>query len=175
MIATTAAVLALIVTAAAFAARHRWHQAMRTAFAACLVAALYTVALLVVSATASPRTLATGEWKCFDDWCVSLTSAVRSGDTVQVVLAVRNQGRRRQAPDTPRVWLVRRGRPERVVVPELSAPVAGGSTRELPPIQVTSTAAQRSLLLVTEGGFPSRLVIGDENSLLHPRLAWRLK
>jgi hypothetical protein len=101
LIATTATVLALIVTAAAFAARHRWHQAMRTAFAACLVAALYTVALLVVSATASPRTLATGEWKCFDDWCVSLTSAVRSGDTVQVVLAVQNQGRRQQAPDTP--------------------------------------------------------------------------
>lgn len=136
--------------------------------------ALYALVLVGVSVTTPAGSLAAGEWKCFDDWCVSLTSVVRTGDTVQVVLAVRNQGRREQAPDTPRVWLDHQGRREEVLVPGLGSRVAGGATRELPPIQLTTPAAEGPRLLVTEGGFPSVLVIGDENSPLHPQSAWQL-
>ena len=174
LIGTGLLVLALAVTVVACAARGRRHQALGAAAAALVLVALYAVALVGVSATAPSRTLATGTWKCFDDWCVSLTSAVRSGDTVTVTLATRNQGRRQQAPDTQRVWLLHNGVRDEVIVSGLAAPVAGGTTRDLPPRRVTAPGGDDAQLLVTEGGFPSALVIGDDNSPFHPQPAWPL-
>ncbi len=173
LIGATLLVLALGVAALTFAARGRWRRSLRAAFTAGLLVTLYAVALVGVSATAPARSLATGEWKCFDDWCASVTSATRTGEIVQVDLAVRNQGRREQAPDTPQVWLVHDGRRDKVVLPALESRLPGRSSQHLR-VRVVAPATEHPLLLVTEGGFPSALVIGDENSPLHPQPAWQL-
>lgn len=173
LIGTTLLVLALGMAVVTFAARRQWRRSLRAAFTAGLLVTLYAVALVSVSVTSPARSLTTGEWKCFDDWCASVTSAVRTGDVVQVDLAVQNQGRGEQAPDTPRVWLVRQGRRDAVVVSGLESGLPGRSSRHLR-IQLVAPETENPLLLVTEGGFPSALVIGDENSPLHPQLAWRL-
>jgi hypothetical protein len=174
LIATALVVLALLVAVVAFAARRRWARSLRALSALGLVLALYAAALLGASLIAPHRTLRIGQWKCFDDWCASVTSAVRTGDTVQLSISVRNQGRRRQAPDTPRMWLIDDGRRDEVSVPGLASAIAGRFTVTLPPIALTASSTGRPMLLVTEGGFPSGLVIGDENSPFHPQRAWQL-
>lgn len=174
LIATALVVITLVIAALALAARRRWPRSLRALSAAGLVLTLYTAPLLGASLTAPHRTLRTGQWKCFDDWCASLTSVVRTGDTVHLSISVTNQGRRSQAPDTPRMWLVQNGRRDEVSVPGLASAIAGGFTRTLPTIGLTAPTTRRPMLLVTEGGFPSMLVIGDENSPFHPQQAWPL-
>lgn len=174
LIGTTLLLFVLVVAAVGAAARRRWHRSLTAGLAVALLVALYAVALVGVSVTTPDRGLTSGEWKCFDDWCVWLTSAVWTGDTVQVALAVHNQGHREQAPDNPRAWLLHHGQRDEVLVPGLGARLASGFTRNLPPVRLNTPAAERPLLLVTEGGFPSVLVIGDDNSPFHPQPAWQL-
>ena len=101
---------------------------------------LYAVALVGVSATSPARSLTTGEWKCFDDWCASVTSAVRTGDLVQVDLAVQNRGRGEQAPHTPRLWLVHHGRRDMVVLAGL-AQLEHAAHHEVPAVFVAEVEA----------------------------------
>jgi hypothetical protein len=174
MIGAVLLVVALFVAALAFVIGRSWVNARMAASVAAGTVILYGAALVVVSVASPARTLAVGEWKCFDDWCASVTSVSRTGDSVTVVLSVQNQGRREQAPDTPRVWLIRNGHREEVIVPGLNARVPGGSVRRLPTMALTAPASESPQLVVTEGGFPSRLVIGDDNSPFHPQPAWAL-
>jgi hypothetical protein len=162
-----AAVLVLVV-------RRSWRSARVTSMVAGVIVIAYAAALMVFSVTAPARSLAMGEWKCFDDWCASVTSVTRTGDAVLVSLSVQNRGRREQAPDSPRVWLVHHGVRDEVIVPGLSSRVPGGSVRPLPQIRLVSPASDSPQLVVTEGGFPSRLVIGDDNSPFHPQPGWPL-
>jgi hypothetical protein len=142
--------------------------------AVAIVVLSYAATLLSVSVATPAHDLAIGEWKCFDEWCVSISSADRLGDLVQVELSVQNRGRREQAPDTPRAWLLHNGRRDPLEVPELTSRIPGGSTRRISPIQVTVPAQEHPQLLITEGGLPSILVIGDDNSPFHPQPAWPL-
>ena len=80
----------------------------------------------------------------------------------------------RTGANTPRAWLLHGAERDELDVPELASRVPGGSTRELPPIRIVLPAAERPQLLVTEGGLPSLLVIGDDNSPFHPQPAWPL-
>jgi len=162
-----AAVLVLVV-------RRSWRSARVTSMVAGVIVIAYAAALMVFSVTTPVRSLTMGEWKCFDDWCASVTSVTRTGDSVLVSLSVENQGRREQAPDSPRVWLVHHGVRDEVIVAGLSSRVPGGSVRQLPEIRLVSPASDSPQLVVTEGGFPSRLVIGDDNSPFHPQPGWPL-
>jgi len=176
-LALVAAVLlaaALLVATLTFAVRRRWRQSSITGLALVAVMAAYGASLVGVSIFTPTRELAIGEWKCFDDWCASVTSATRSGDAIEIELSVQNRGRRAQAPDTPRAWLLHGAERNELDVPELASRVPGGSTRKLPPIRIVLPAAERPQLLVTEGGLPSLLVIGDDNSPFHPQPAWPL-
>jgi hypothetical protein len=166
--------LALLIGAVAFLVGRSWNSALVAAILAGAIVVLYAVALVVVSVATPSRSLAPGEWKCFDDWCASVTSVTRTGDVVLVSVSVQNQGRREQAPDTPRLWLLHNGRRDQVLVAGLTSRVPGGSVRLLPQIRLVSAASENPMLVVTEGGFPSRLVIGDDNSPFHPQPAWPL-
>jgi hypothetical protein len=139
-----------------------------------IVVLVYGAALVAVSVATPAHDLADAEWKCFDEWCVTITSTNRTGDLVQIELSVENRGRREQAPDTPRAWLLHNGRRDPVDVPELASRIPGGSTRRIPPIRVMAPAQEHPQLLITEGGLPSILVIGDDNSPFHPQPAWPL-
>jgi hypothetical protein len=167
-------VAVLLVAALAYAARRRWRRLGVTLAVLAVVVASYAGTLVAVGVSAPTRDLAIGEWKCFDEWCVTLTSATPRGDAIEVVLAVQNRGRREQAPDSPHAWLLLDGQRNELVVPELGARIAGGSTRQLPPLLVSAPTTQHPRLLITEGGFPSVLTIGDDNSPFHPQPAWPL-
>jgi hypothetical protein len=168
-------VVGLLLAMLVLGVRRSWRSARTAAMVAALVVFVYGVALLVVSVTTPARSLAIGDWKCFDDWCASVTSTTRTGDEVLVTVSVQNRGRREQAPDTPRVWLVHNGRRDQVAVAGLTSRVPGGSVRQLPPLRLVSPASEGPQLVVTEGGFPSRLVIGDDNSPFHPQPSWSLR
>jgi hypothetical protein len=174
LVAAALLVAVLMVAGLTYAARRRWRQSAMTMVVLAVVVTAYGVSLVVASASAPARDLAIGEWKCFDEWCASLTSVIRSGSAVEVVLSVQNRGRREQAPDTPRVWLLHDGRRDQLDLPDLASRIPGGSTRQLPGIRVVAPATDRPRLLVTEGGLPSVLVIGDDNSPFHPQSAWPL-
>lgn len=167
-------VVAVMVSALVLVVRRSWRSARVASLVAVVIVIAYAAALMGVGVTAPARSLAIGEWKCFDDWCATVTSTTRTGDVVLVSLTVQNQGRREQAPDSPRVWLVHHGVRDEVIVAGLTSRVPGGSVRALPQIRVVSPASESPQLVVTEGGFPSRLVIGDDNSPFHAQPAWPL-
>ena len=87
---------------------------------------------MVVRAATRTRNLMVGEWKCFDDWCASVTSVARTGDAVLVTPSVRNPGRWEQAPSPPRVWPVHDGHRDQVTLAGLTSRIPGGSLRQLP-------------------------------------------
>ncbi len=174
LLATCLLVPGLVVVAVLSAVRGRRRRAAAASILAAVLVAAYGAGMLVASTIATTRDLRVGEWKCFDEWCATLTAAPRAGDDVQVVLSLRNSGRREQAPDSPRVWLVHGPVREEVVVPDLGSRIAGGGTRQLPAVHLRAPLPEQPLLVVTEGGFPSFLVIGDDNSPFHPQRGWRL-
>lgn len=167
-------VVTLLLGVVVFAVQKSWSNARFAGFGAGATVIVYAVALLVVSVATPARSLTVGEWKCFDDWCASVTSVTRTRDAVLVTLSVRNQGRREQAPDAPRVWLVHAGHRDQVMVAGLASRVPGGSVHQLAPIELTAPTTESPRLLVTEGGVPSLLVIGDDNSPLYPQPSWPL-
>ena len=62
-------VVALLVAVGAYAVRKSWTNARVAALVAGLLVIVYWAALVVVDVATPARSLAIGEWKCFDDWC----------------------------------------------------------------------------------------------------------
>jgi hypothetical protein len=174
LIGTALVVLALITAGAVLCIRGSWARARATGIVAAAVLAVYSLALVGVGIASPARSLALNEWKCFDDWCATVTSVTRTGDDVVVSISTRNQGRREQAPDTPRVWLVHNSRRDEVSVPELASRVPGGTLRQLREVRLSVPSSEGPVLVITEGGFPSRGVIGDDNSPFYRQPAWLL-
>jgi len=168
----TAAVL--LVAAVVLAARRQRRLSGLAGMILAISVLCYSTALVAVSVATPAHDLAIGEWKCFDEWCVTITSTHRTGDLVQVELSVQNRGRREQAPDTPRAWLLHNGLRDPIEVPDLTSRIPGGSTRRIALTPMTVPAQEHPQLLITEGGLPSFLVIGDDNSPFHPQPAWLL-
>lgn len=191
-------VVSVVVLAIALATRH-WQFVRRVSLVGVTWLLIYAVALLVVSWVTPQQTLAMGQEHCFDDMCFSVTQAriansvtsqdgashVAQGAYYIVTVQLRNKARRQpQKPDSPGAYLVdssghtyqlaRDGRQaigqearwdERLQPDERQ-------TREL--VFDAPTNAGPFSLVVTEGGWPSALVIGDENSPFHQKTAMRL-
>jgi hypothetical protein len=170
----------LLARAAILALLRRFASARRALQYAAAVAAIYLAALLLVSLTSHERRLALGEDQCFDDWCTSVTKIEQRRPQTVVLLRVTNQARRvRMRPDNPHIE-VRDARGESFApamddgVP-LDKTLGPGESFtkqivfELPP------ATERPVFVVTEGGWPSRLVIDDENSFFHLKTVTPLK
>lgn len=177
MILAVLAVVALAVSAGISVVRRQPHHAARRAAYAGMIVVIYAVMMLVVSLASRPATLADGDWKCFDEWCVTLvsTSPVSPPGTGQhLVIQVHNKGRRAQQPDAPQAFIVRDGHQVPVTISNLAGRIGGGSVVTLPVTVHLTGPAVSAQLLITEGGFPSRLTIGDENSPWHARQSWQL-
>jgi hypothetical protein len=177
LILTVLATVVLLVATLVAAVRRRARLALRCGAAVAVVVAAYTVALIAVGAASRPRTLADGQWKCFDDWCVTVASVAPSATGRDVTLQVRNAGRARaQRPDSPRARLDPAGRP--LEVDGLDQRLQPGQTATLrvsvPRPEPTGSSSPDTRLVVTEGGWPSRVVIGDENSPWHADAGWTL-
>ena len=125
---------------------------------------LYTVSLLTVSLASTPRTLADGQWKCFGEWCATLESSSPSSGELRLVIGIRNNARGAQRPDAPHAYLTGNGHRTSLAVPGLAQRLDSHDEKTL---YVTVPLPPRAThLLITEGGFPSVLSIGDENSPL---------
>ena len=161
------------VMAAAALMRHHPTSARRRFVAAATLVLLYTAALVTAGVASRPGVLSAGDWKCFDDWCITVRSTTATATGRRVTLEARNAGRgRAQRPDSPHVVLEPAGRPPvPVPVTGLDQQLNPGQTAALT-CEVTWTGPGR--LIVTEGGWPSRLVVGDENSPWHAHAGWNL-
>jgi hypothetical protein len=170
-------VVGSLLAAASFVRGHR-RRAAHHGVAVLTAVAVYTVALTVVGVGSSPRHLALGQVKCFDDWCVTLRSiAAVAGhdDARQVTLVVSSRARRiSQRPDNPAAYLMTNASTTPILLPGLDQRLQPGQEVQLHTRITIPAAAHDPRLLVTEGGFPSHLVIGDENSPWHAKATWPL-
>jgi hypothetical protein len=156
---------------------HR-RQAGRRLLCVAALMIIYSLILVVVSLISRPRTLAWGQWKCFDNWCVTVASSTvlqgRSPDH-RVTVYIRSTARRRaQRPDNASAFLLSIDRRTPIQVPGLRQRLEPGQTTMLQLTIALPTAGLAPQLLITEGGFPSHLVIGDENSPWHAKSSWSL-
>jgi hypothetical protein len=148
---------------------------------------IYGTILLIFSLLSKSTALPLNKDKCFDDWCTAIVKIekVRSGDDVDylVTLKISNHGRgRAQKPDSPHIYVIdeqskvylesnlAKAHYEKKlgVQPDFAGIVQPQSSFEtimffrLPADKIAS-------LVITEGGFPTPLIIGDEGSLFHKK------
>ena len=140
--------------------------------------AVYAAALGMTSVTSKARHLAHGQAKCFDDWCVTLQSVhhVPEQEALrQLTIVVASRAHRvAQRPDSPAAYLVAKDLRERLDLPGLDQRLLPGQAVALHVTVGVPPSTPDPQLLITEGGFPSRLVIGDENSPWHAWSTWSL-
>lgn len=149
-------------------------KAKRVAVALLALLASYSALLVIVGLFSRPQILSLRTEKCFDEWCVQLNSGFWRGDRLEIQLETHNHGRRTQAPDEPKAFLVEDGHPIPLQVPGLDQKVPGGSSNQIS-LKTAVPAGTGSLqLLVTEGGSPTLFIIDNENSPFHAKTAWNL-
>jgi len=169
-------VIGVALTVAALV-RGRRRQARARGTTVLAVVVLYGVALAAVGLTSRERHLAYGQAKCFDDWCVTVQSIVRvpgqEGRLVTVVVTSRAR-RVAQRPDSPAAYLVTDSGRARIALPGLDQRLAPGQSVDLRLAVAVPASARDPQFLITEGGFPCRLVVGDENSPWHAAATWAL-
>jgi len=179
LLATVLVVVTAVALGLIAAVGGRWRRAAQRCAVAGAVVVTYGAVLGGVGLASRPVALALGAWKCFDDWCVTLVSASPAPadpERRDVVLRVRSRARRvSQRPDDPRaVVLTAAGGAAQVAVPGLDQRLGPGDGADLRFALRVAPGERDVRLQVTEGGFPSRLVIGDENGPWHAPAAWRI-
>ena len=167
--------LALLLLTAVRAMRRQWDSVRRSARLAGGYLAVYAIVLIAVSLVMPRRFLAPGERRCFDDWCVTALAAERNGHQWLAALEISSVAKR----------VHQRARDAEVEMEDLDgrryrpcgAPIGGRRmTGELAPgesFQVTEPFclprdAQPAGLVIRHGAFPGVLIIGDDQSFLHP-------
>ncbi|HEY3437951.1 MAG TPA: hypothetical protein VGK35_09705 [Actinotalea sp.] len=178
MVAVAALVMAAAVTAVGVAlclaalVRRDGTRARHWALLAVIVPSVYLGVLAAVGLTSRPHERALGEWRCFDDWCVTVSAVDRVDATTRLVhLQIRSDARRvHQRPDQPRVSVRSAAGNVPVSVQGLDQRLGPGQRVSLE-VTVTVTGADPRLV-VEEGSVP--LVIGDEDSWWHARSGWPL-
>jgi hypothetical protein len=138
-------------------------------------AAVYMTALISVSFAQPRRVLSPGEPRCFDDWCITVENATRSGARYDVALRIYSRARRvnQRALDAAVFLTDDRGRrfdplPDASAVP-LSALLHPGESIATARAFIVPPDASQVGLVVNHGSGPANFVIGDENSLFHKR------
>jgi hypothetical protein len=181
-------VLGMLLRLVVLAARGRWDGARRGArglglYLACYAGILVTVALVMPRQTRAPH-----ERACFDDWCVAGISAEPAAATdapcvaepgARVWLAtveVSSDAKRvrQRAPDARALLEDGGGREYAACGPPLGA---HGLADELGPGEAFDVTEPFRLpagaipagVVISHGGFPGVLIIGDDQSLLHAR------
>lgn len=105
LILAVLAVAGLIIAAVVSLTRRRARRALRFSVMALAVVALYTASLFAVSLASTPRTLAGGQWKCFDEWCATLESSSQTSGELGSSSASGIPAGTRNAPTPPtRTW-----------------------------------------------------------------------
>ena len=147
---------------------------------AAIVAGAYAMALLTFSLTSRDRTIELGQPKCFDDWCVTVTRADHDDTGAVVEVKVKSQARRaHMRPDHPRIEVLDlRGRvftPLSADGPPLNKQLAPGEEFTASFQFKVAGDLLHPVVLVSEGGWLTRLIIGDENSFCHRKIVTPLE
>jgi hypothetical protein len=146
---------------------------------------VYFVILLTFSLTSKEKALPMKQDKCFDDWCASVIDVSKTttdnATTYIVTLQISSHARgRAQEPDNPFIYVVDE---QGTIYPEsetvkstyekqygkqrpISSRIDAQSSYQTNMVFLLPTRRKGSLV-ITEGGFPTPLIIGDEGSLLH--------
>lgn len=125
--------------------------------------------------------------KCFDDWCVSVMNITKQNsdrtNIYAITLQVANHARvRAQRPDHPAVYIIdeegkiyKESYPEQVVYEKqfgiqraLESRIEAQTSYQTTMVFVLPKE-QKGYIVITEGGFPTPLIIGDEGSFLHKK------
>ncbi len=164
---------------------------------------IYAAALLLVSLTTPQRELAMGEEHCFDEMCFSVQNVATSktldegnqklttgGIFYIVTVQLRNDAKRvAQKPSDLAIWIQdNQGRSYTQILgagDALGQPLdasrlwdqklqAGESQARTLAFDLPADTAEPRLV-ITEGGGPTFLIIGDENSPFHAKTVFKLK
>lgn len=198
-LASVLMVLILITCIAVAAAQGRKDRVRRLARSLGLFVAGYALVLMAVALILPRRFHAPGERRCYDDWCIAALSAravesstdqpcqaaPESRNWVAVVEVSSDAKRVRQRARDVGVELEdREGRrytpcaaplldgigPRHLLSDELDP---GGSFRVLLPFRLPDSAEPAGLV-VHHGAFPGNVIIGDDQSFLHPPALLRI-
>lgn len=184
---------ALLGTTLALTLRH-WSAARRLLIGMGGYVLVYSVTLVSVAALSPQRTLAMGQERCFDDWCISAVRAVRQsvvgsspsvaaqGSFVVVTVRVTShaKGISQRAVDASLYALDSAGRRYDISPAAQRALDAAGQagqpldTELAPGASFTGTVAFDTpvnasglALVVSHGAFPGVIIVGDEQSIFH--------
>ncbi len=191
--------LVLLGDAALLAVRGRWNRVLRVGQWAGLYIGCYAV-VLVGAAWLMPRViLGPGENRCFDDWCVAGIStvpatgaqatacALPSGNQLWIAtVQVSSMAKRihQRAADAAAVLEDQNGRQYPPCAPPLGASgetprtlndqLGPGESFDVMLAFALPADAHPEGVVVNHGAFPGILIIGDDQSLLHPHTLLRV-
>ncbi len=145
----------------------------------------YGILLLIFSLTSQNKVLPLNQDKCFDEWCVSIIKIEKQISERQnlyvVTVRISNMGKgRAQKPDHPQIYVMddlgNKYMENETAKSDYEKQF--GSQRTITSQIDAQTSFETSLvfvlpqdrsgnIVITEGGFPTLLIIGDEGSFLH--------
>jgi hypothetical protein len=170
-----------IIRVAYHACRRRWELVRRIGLRAIGLVAAY-LGIVVAVSLASPRQwVELNEEQRFDDWCVSIVDAKRTGNqfTVRARVSNRGRGRAQAARDASLFLLAVNGNRFELVTdpisPSLHSRIQAGESIEtecrceLPP------ETKILGLDVQHGAWPEWFIVGDRGSLVHRRTLVRVE
>ena len=147
---------------------------------------IYMAALVMTSLTSTSGVLPLNQNKCFDEWCAAVVKinplpAANGAQDFAVTLKISNTGRgRAQRPDSPHVFVVDTTQKRYDVSldgqsayesqngpqPAINQLIQAGMTFTTTLVFRLPTDIKANLV-ITEGGWPTYFIIGDEGSLWH--------
>ena len=147
---------------------------------------IYMAALLITSLTSTSGVLPLNQNKCFDEWCAAAVAiaqlpAAGGNQDFAVTLKISNTGRgRAQRPDSPHVFVIDAAQKRYDVSPAgqsayesqngaqpaLNQLIQAG-TSFITTLVFRLPADTKANLVITEGGWPTFFIVGDEGSLWH--------
>lgn len=147
-------------------------KAAQTGASLALFTVCYSAILFGVALCSHAQALEMGEEKCFDEWCISLSKTQPTGSGEILTLKTHNKGRRPQSPDHPKLFLDANRSQTLLELPWLYERLDGREVREHCVFIPRKSEGERVKLVPVEGGWPSKLVIGDDNSPFHAKPYW---
>jgi hypothetical protein len=167
--------------------RGRFRRALSLLGGLALGLTLYVGLIVAVSLLASPRELAFGENRCFDDWCIAVEDVSRTssatGATYTATLRLSNRARRVSQRENGIVVFLQDASgwrfsaaadPAAAPFSILLEPGQSLTTRRV--FEVSNASMPLFLAIAHEGDarFPGTFIIGDDSSIAHPPTLVRL-
>ena len=187
LLGSVVVVLVLLVRLGVQAVRGRWDAVGRGARGLGLYLGCYAIVLVAVALTMPRESRAARERECFDDWCAAgvrvepaasdAPCAVDPGTRLWIVtVEVSSDAKRvrQRAPDARALLEDRGGREYEACAGPLGAHALadelgpGDSFLVTEPFRLPAAAVPAGAV-ISHGGFPGILIIGDDQSLFHPR------